>query len=183
MQSPIIVILDVDETLIHAPEANDLKGEFSVDGQNIVKRPGVDKFLDLLSTDPVYRPAIWSAGEHEYVHQIVDNLFPNKDLLEFVMTRNDINEMADKPLARAVKVYHEKACWAPEYYPEIGIRDMLIIDNRYGVTGGNHLNHLHIIDFVGDKKDNELERLWKYLDENRDMTVEWLAINWKLVDE
>jgi hypothetical protein len=185
----MILIFDIDETLIHSVKALNLqlhedaidRGDaFQLFDYVVYKRPYLDDFIQRVTNDPYYSAGVWSAGSYDYVHGIVDHIFPNRDDLEFVMTVRDCNELKDKPLSKVRDIYHQQYLQNPDIFMEPTVHDFLIIDDRDGVTGHDELNHLKIYEFLNDDDDdNELERLWYYLDANRGRTSEYLASNWR----
>lgn len=182
----MILIIDIDETLIHSRkntpssllirdynlQVNDV---FDVFNYGVQKRPYVDEFLSHILNDDYYEAGIWSAGTHEYVHKIVDELIPDKSKLKFILTRNDCDELDCKPLTKVRNLLSQES----NHLYKRTVHDFLIIDNKKGVTGFDHLNHLEIIDFEGDKDDIELQRLWKFLDTHRYYSSEYLTAHWK----
>jgi len=93
------IILDLDETCISSadikhklPQQNkDLKSfELFYNGAlnfTVYKRPYLDEFLDLCFT--IGNVSFWSAGEKEYVLDIIDNIVPEKykEKIGFILWR------------------------------------------------------------------------------------------------
>lgn len=183
------VVLDIDETLVHSiPESSSLSGtrcqSFTIPGYRVCKRPYVDEFLDHLLNDPWYQVGIWSAGSYTYVHEIVDNLIPDRSKLLFTMTLDDCNERRQKPLSKVLNLLNERSRTSiskdSSYCPYRHLmHDIIIIDDKHGVTGYNHLNHLKMVEYEGDQDDIELKALWEYLDRNRYHSSEYLVSCWK----
>lgn len=171
----MILILDIDETLVHSTHDEMTPNSFRVLDYTVEKRPYVDEFLAHILNDDYYEVGIWSAGTYEYVHAIVNELIKDRANLRFILTQRDCNELYDKPLSKVRDLINEDA--SPDY--PYTVHDFLIIDNKKGVTGHDHLNHLHIEDFYGDSDDVELYHLWEYLDKNRYYTSEYLCTKWK----
>lgn len=176
----MILIMDIDETLIHSRKGISLSSLlnrsdvseddiFSIGEYIVQKRPHLDTFLENILNDDYYEVGIWSAGSYEYVHDIVDMIIPDQSKLKFIMTSRNCNEVRDKPLAKV-----------RDLYPEMSVHDYIIIDDRHRVTGHDHLNHLQIYEFEGDTPDDELVRLWEYLDTNRYYSSEYLVANWRI---
>ena len=68
-----LVILDVDETLLHATETRlALAPDFMVAEYYVYRRPGLNEFLNSASED--YRLAIWSSATEGYVRDCVANV-------------------------------------------------------------------------------------------------------------
>jgi RNA polymerase II subunit A small phosphatase-like protein len=170
----MILVFDLDETLIHSHEKH-VSGPdvFRMDEYYVQRRPYLDQFLSMLKGDPDYQFGVWSAGSYSYVHDIVKNIFPNDNKPLFVLTRNDCNELRDKPLSKVLNLLYDAG------NTNITSHEILIIDNKPDVTGHDHLRHLLIKDFEGDRKDIELKDLWNYLNVNRGFNAEDLAIHWQ----
>lgn len=184
----MILILDIDETLIHSVKSlhpklyeNAIKSgdAFKLFDYVVHKRPYVDEFLFNAMNDPYYSVGIWSAGSYDYVHAIVDHIIPDRDRLEFILTKDDCNELKDKPLSKVRDMYDNYQYNMYGQYSGPTTHDFLIIDDKDGVTGHDELNHLKIFPYEGDEYDGELERLWNYLDKNRYRTSEYLASHWE----
>ena len=78
-----LLILDLDETLIHATE-NPLarKPDFKTDFYCVYKRPFINNFLEFCRDN--FTVGVWTtAGEH-FAHDVVNNLFPTDYPLEFI---------------------------------------------------------------------------------------------------
>jgi TFIIF-interacting CTD phosphatase-like protein len=176
----MIYVLDVDETLVHSVEDGVVPddGDFMVLGYAVRKRPYVDELLDYLVNHPDHVVGVWSAATHDYVHQILDNIMcpEYKSRLAFVLTREDCSRVLlstgyvdrIKPLSKV-----------KDMFLDIHAHDILLIDDKDGVTGYDHLNHLKIASFEGDDEDNELLTLIRFLDMNNGHPSEVLVCYWK----
>lgn len=161
----MLVVLDVDETLIHSHDEY-IPDTFEYRGHYVIERPYLRDFIDLMVTDPFYRVGVWSAGTYDYVHAIVDHIFGIDHNLEFVMTRDDCF-----PIRRDGYIDYFKPLSI------LGEDDVVLVDNKPDVTT-DPLNQILVKDFYYDEKDDELLRLWHHLDTNRGMAPEWLCTNW-----
>lgn len=177
------VVLDIDETLVHSIPEGPLSvaphhQSFSILGYRVCKRPYVDEFLQHLLNDPWYSVGIWSAGSYAYVHEIVDHLISDKSRLQFIFTLDDCNEKRQKPLSKVQNLLNKGSKIYDCPY-KVLMHDIILIDDKQGVTGYNHLNHLKMLEYEGDQDDNELQILWRYLDNNRYHSSEYLVSHWK----
>lgn len=166
----MILILDIDETMVHTTQH---MGKYALEEECFPvldfvsqQRPYLYAFLRKLLLDPDYKVLIWSAGSFDYVHEVVRNIIPDnlRSRVLRVMTVDDCNEMRDKPLSKVRRIYPDE--------------DVMIIDDRDGVTGFDELNHLKIRPFHGEADDVELPYLWEYLDMNRGHKSEYLVTFW-----
>lgn len=178
----MLIVLDIDETLIHSSETKIPTYESfkTLDYYWTHKRPYLDRFIRKLLSDNFYEVGVWTAAVTEYGNFIIDKIVP-KDLrhrLKFVMTRPDCEgEENNKPLQKAINKYNQLY---PRNKGKYTISDVLLIDDRDGVTQYNNLNHLKIHAFEGDyEDDDELRELSDYLITHKRMKAQWLATNWR----
>jgi len=83
----ILLILDLDETLIHARETPlDRPADFEVYGYHVYQRPYLAAFLDACARD--FRLAVWSSASDPYVQAVVQRIIPDSITLEFVWGRS-----------------------------------------------------------------------------------------------
>ena len=157
-QNKILLVLDLDETLIYSTESK-LAGleDFIVDKYFVYKRPGLDKFLDFIS--PIYDVAIWTSSSEDYAQEVVNKIFPQNYPLKFIYGRTkctltflwDQNEYVyAKNLSKLKKKSYS-------------IEKILIIDDSPEKLRRNYGNHLRVNPFVGSNDDIELFQLIKYL--------------------
>ncbi len=72
---PILLILDLDETLIHATEEPlQREPDFFVGPYSVYRRPYLADFLT--SCSACFRLAVWSTGTDEYVGPVVERIMP-----------------------------------------------------------------------------------------------------------
>lgn len=96
-QSPYLVVLDIDDTLVHSRD-RPLLGHH--DGRHILTfpnsavivytytRPGLRQFIDGLKALPV-RIAVWTAATKSYAIKVLDKIFPEwRSRIEFLWTRS-----------------------------------------------------------------------------------------------
>ena len=155
----ILLILDLDETLIYSTEST-LAGaeDFIVDEYFVYKRPSLDKFLDFIS--PIYDVAIWTSSSEDYAQEVVKNIFPQYYPLKFIYGRTkctliflwDQNEyIYAKNLSKLKK-------------KKYSLEKILIIDDSPEKLKRNYGNHIRVEPIVGSNDDIELFRLIKYLE-------------------
>ena len=93
------LVLDLDETLIHTVEVTPKFSKqlskmvdfyFKIDDQYywVIKRPGLDLFLDFLFK--YFNVGIWTAGDKEYAKNICKNILSYEQLkkIRFIYSRN-----------------------------------------------------------------------------------------------
>lgn len=152
-----LLILDLDETLIHAvDEPLEYSPDFSIENQLIYRRPYLTEFLH--ECDTVFDIAVWSSGSSEYVNAIVGTLFPEKRPA-LIWSRDRCAERRD-PETDITFYKKDLKKIARQGYPLS--RTIIVEDNPQNVQG-QYGNAVYIKPFHGDPKDNELEKLLPFL--------------------
>ena len=163
----ILLILDLDETLVHAcDQALERPADYRLFGYHVYRRPHLDDFI--VSCGANFDLAVWSSADDEYVHAIVDLIFPDPGKLEFVWGRSratlpriisDEEGFSDyysghmqyiKPLDKVARLG-----WSLER--------MLIVDDTPRKSRRNYGNAIYPSPFEGDPDDVELPLLARYL--------------------
>ena len=83
----ILLILNLDETLIHAT-ATKLGDDFAFQIYHyyVYKRPGLDAFIAACAEK--FQLAVWSSASDNYVAEVVKRIFPAEVKLAFVWGRS-----------------------------------------------------------------------------------------------
>ncbi len=152
-----LLILDLDETLVHATETRLAHEEdFRVGPYFLYRRPHLDAFLvEMLAT---FRVAVWTSSGAIYADQVVDRIFP-RDSLEFLwssarctITRNwDTGDYLTLKNLRKLK----KKGYALE--------TVIAVDDTPSKYTRSYGNLVTVSEFLGDRNDAELPRLTVYL--------------------
>ena len=80
MEDRVLLILDVDETLLHAADAPlDHEADFVLGSFHVYLRPGLGEFIDYAMDH--FAVAVWSSATEVYVHQLVGRAFPQPEHL------------------------------------------------------------------------------------------------------
>ncbi len=164
-----LLILDLDETLIHAC-LTDRRGPPEINAFNffIYKRPYLEEFLkDVFS---LYNVAIWSTGSDDYVEVIAKAIQPEGETFEFVWGRS-------RCTARQVTLKHLSETYITgggvEYIKPLkklkkkgfSMDRILIVDDSPYKSVENYGNAIYIKPYTGDVDDEELYWLSIYLKE------------------
>jgi len=164
-----LLILDIDETLIHTKldefsnHIYDFK--FSVNGKSSFytkKRPYLDQFLDYAFEN--FDIAIWTASGEDYAKEIIKNIGILESSLKFLYTK-------DKCTIK----------YSFDYFNHYGIKNLnklkkkgydlnrvLIIDDIRDTAINNYGNLILIKPFKDDNNDTELLKLISYLQKIKD---------------
>ncbi len=165
----MLVVLDLDETLIHATKNKlDQKADFQLFDYHVYKRPYLNDFLTEINED--FLLAVWSSASDDYVEKMIKLIFPKEIKLEFVWGRSrctyrrnlqideygyyDDNHLSHyhyiKPLKKIKK-----------YGYDLG--KILIIDDSPHKCQDNFGNAIYPKEFKGEKQDDDLKFLSQYL--------------------
>ena len=165
----MIIVLDIDETLVHTHEGDHKDFDFS--GLSVKKRPGLDEFLQELFETGFYQVGVWSAGMREYVEHVVKTVFPCPP--QFILARENCDCRYNKPLGKIRSLIHDDN---KPYNSDIS--EILLIDDKLNVAPSDTFNHLMIKPFTLGQ-DSELKRLIAYLHDNAGKSARWLSMHWK----
>lgn len=157
-----LLILDVDETLVHTTEAPlaGIEADFRVLSYYVHVRPHAVEFLTALAQ--VYDIAFWSAGGKDYVHAVLENLLPAGFTPVFIWTSErckrtrdvDNNQLVIKDLNKVRRRGFD-------------LKSVLIVDDTPSTAVRNYGNVVYVRAFEGqvvtDKADRELQLLTTYL--------------------
>lgn len=170
-KSDILIILDLDETLVHATETKlKQKEDVRVSNYFVYKRPHLEFFLQELFEH--FKIGIWSSGNDDYVEKIVNEITPKNINFEIIWGRSRCSIKRD---FESQDYYYEKRL---DKLKRKGftLEKILLIDDSPEKARKNYGNAVYIKEFIGNKTDNELPMLLKYLillkDEKNVRTVE-----------
>ena len=168
-QGENLLILDLDETLIHATTTQlKIQEDFRYQHYFIYKRPGLKKFL--VECSQFYTIAIWSSAEDEYVSSIAEQIIGDLFQPVFIWGRSacwvKITKVVDQDTGLKRKVYKnikplEKVCRMG-----YSMDHLLIVDDSTYKVEDNPGNYLIIPPFEGNPNDCELEKLLEILRKN-----------------
>lgn len=155
----MLLILDLDETLIHATEAK-LAGreeDFAFAKYFVYKRPHLDHFLQEVARH--FTLGVWSSAGDEYVSGIVSMIKPSSVDFEFVWARSKCSLKRDRTYDT---YYLEKRLdkLKKRGYP---LEQILILDDTAEKASCNYGNAIYIKEYTGAPEDTELLHLLEYL--------------------
>lgn len=163
-KSDILIILDLDEALIHATETRlKQKEDFKIFDYFVYKRPHLEFFLQELSKH--FKIGIWSSGSDDYVEEIVNKITPKNIHFEIIWGRSRCSikrnfETQDYCYEKRLDKLKRKG---------FKLEKILLIDDSPEKAKKNYGNAVYIKEFTGSKTDNELPKLLKYLISLRDV--------------
>ncbi|MCI4669167.1 MAG: HAD family hydrolase [Bacteroidia bacterium] len=165
----ILLILDVDETLIHASEKKlNQQAAFKLLDYHVYKRPFLNEFLVEVKED--FLLAIWSSAGDTYVEEMVKRIIPEDIDLEFVWGRSRCTYRRDLQIDEN-GFYEEDPSNHYHYIKPLKkvkkqgymLDRILIVDDSPHKSKDNFGNAIYPKEFLGDPNDQELKLLAKYL--------------------
>lgn len=170
MSEKTLLILDLDETIMHASET--LIGttcDFELEQYHVYKRPHIKEFFNTIKE--FYNIAIWSSAIENYAFGVVNQLSKESDSLsienlEFLWARNHCTPMQSK-VQKDGYYLKDLAKVEEEGY---NLDRLLMVDDETRKLHRNYDNAIFIEPFYGDAADSELIRLAKYLIKIKDIS-------------
>ncbi|XP_010538232.1 PREDICTED: probable C-terminal domain small phosphatase [Tarenaya hassleriana] len=153
------VVLDLDETLVHSTvQPPKVKFDFMVRVRTegmvipvfVVKRPGLDKFLERIGEN--FKVAIFTAGISEYASQVLDKL-DMKHVISQRLYRDSCKEVVTGKYVKDLSLVEGN---------DLG--NVLMVDDNPFSFSLHPENGLPIKPFVDDMKDRELMKLVEFFD-------------------
>lgn len=164
----ILLILDLDETLIHARyKPLDRAPDFNIFEYAVYKRPYLLEFLQEMNED--FLLAIWSSASDDYVNKIVKKIIPDGIILEFCWGRKRCtyrqNIHVDDNLYYATNTDHYNYQKPLRKVKKKGysIEKILIVDDSPHKCQQNYGNAIYPMEYNGEINDKELLYLSQYL--------------------
>lgn len=169
-----LLILDLDETLVHASATPlDRAADFRVAHYHVYRRPHLDDFLTAVSE--MYDLAVWSSASDDYVKAVVENIFPDLGALQFVWGRSRATyrhiAYTDDFVANAYDPEHFFYIKDLSKVRRIGwpLERVLIVDDTPEKCIRNYGNAIYPAPYEGSLADNELPHLASYLETLHDV--------------
>lgn len=157
-KSDKLIILDLDETLIHATESElDIPSDFRFGNYYVYERPHLRRFLADISKH--FSIGIWSSAGDEYVNEIVRHIKP--DTVDFVVVWGRSKCSLKRDLTFDTYCFEKRL----DKLKKKGFRleKVLVVDDSPSKSRTNYGNAIYIKEFTGDTNDNELQFLYEYL--------------------
>jgi TFIIF-interacting CTD phosphatase-like protein len=153
-----LLILDLDETLIHGSETElHRPADFRVGPLHLYQRPFLASFLAAVT--PVYELAIWSSASEDYVGGIGASLLRLGACWTFVWSRSRCVERMDPEMFETVFIKDLRKVERLGY----DLNRILIVDDTHKKLARNYGNAIYVSPFEGSDTDNELPRLAAFL--------------------
>jgi RNA polymerase II subunit A small phosphatase-like protein len=169
MQEKILLILDLDETLLHAT-AERIRDDFDfqVFQYYIYLRPGLAEFLAQCAAH--FTLAVWSSANDDYVQAVVRQAFPAHIAPAFVWGRSrctrfrlpELDEQGFDSLDYATQNEFAKRL-KKVVRRGYALKRILIVDDTPEKVRQNYGNAIYIKPYLGSPDDRELASLADYL--------------------
>ena len=154
----ILLILDVDETLLFALESRlDRQADSHVGPDFVYRRPHLAAFLSECQRH--FDIAVWSSSSADYLGAVIAASFPSEIELKFMWSRERCVQRFDPEWHRYYFVKDLKKVKRKGY----DLNRVLIIDDTPQKVERNYGNAIYVKPFLGDSNDDELQRLLPYL--------------------
>lgn len=164
----ILLILDLDETLMHASESPlDRPADFRVFDYYVYKRPHLEVFLR--TCNRYFALAVWSSADDAYVEAVVKHIVPPEIQLQFVWGRSRCTYCFDTTTFEAgghadhYSHYHYLKVLKKVKKRGYPLNRVLIVDDTPGKARRNYGNVIYPREYLGDAADDELTHLLAYL--------------------
>ncbi len=168
-EEKILLILDVDETLIFATDKElGQSSDFTIFDYYVYKRPYLDEFIEAIKDD--FLLAIWSSASDDYVEAITKQIIPQEIDLEFVWARSRCTyrrnlQIDDYGYYNDDYQNHYHYIKPLKKLKRKGFRleRILMLDDTPHKSKDNFGNAIYPKEFKGEPNDNELKILTQYL--------------------
>jgi len=158
-----MLILDLDETLIYASETPlTIEEDFRFERYYIYLRPHVRRFLAFCLAK--FEVAVWTSSTEGYAKEIVSRLFPSREAISFLWARTRCTRRYDGDLGEFYWLKDLKKVKRQGY----DLEQVLVIDDTAQKIERNYGNLILVKEFTGDRNDDELLYLERYLEKIAD---------------
>lgn len=167
-----LLILDLDETLIHSEYVPDSEShlvdfDFMMDYDKgsyyyTKKRPFLDKFLTYAFEN--FDVAVWTAAGETYANLVLQNIGVDKSNLKFFYTKENCTIKVDYVCSQYYGVKNLQKLRKKGY----DLDQVLIVDDVQKTAVNNYGNLILIKPFTDDTQDTELLKLISYLETIKD---------------
>lgn len=154
----ILLILDIDETLLYAADRPlERTPDCRIGPYAVYLRPFLTDFLNQVSRH--FRIAVWSSSSHDYVESVVNAIFPRWINPEFIWSRKRCITKFDPEWHNHYYIKDLKKVKRHGYH----LDRVLIVDDTPQKVERNYGNAIYVTPWFGDQSDDELQLLTKYL--------------------
>jgi len=152
-----LLILDIDETLVHArvtPLERD--EDFCVGEYFIYRRPGLDAFVAAMLE--AFDVAVWTSSGESYAEQVLQRIFP-AGALKFVWSSRRRTTHRDWETGEPLSIKNLTKLRRRGY----ALETVIAVDDTPAKYLKSYGNLVTVREYVGDPADDELPLLARYL--------------------
>ncbi len=152
-----LLVLDLDETLIHATETPlEHQADFCVGKYHVYRRPYLDSFIQRVGKH--FDLGVWTSSGEVYARLVVAQIFP-PEILRFVWASRRCTTSIDPYTGEyqsSKNLGKLKRCGFP-------LASILAVDDTPAKFARHYGNYIRVTEFIGDATDTELHWLAEYL--------------------
>lgn len=160
-----LLVLDLDETLIHAaetPTTQQTPWDFQIFSYFIWKRPYLSHFLTTIFD--WFDVAVWTSSSDSYAQAIVSHIFEEPQRLAFVWTRTRCTQCYDRDSGL---YYWRKNLNKVKRVTRRPLEQILMLDDTPEKLERHYGNIVQLTSFEGNHMDTELHDILPYLNRLR----------------
>lgn len=158
--NPLLVILDLDETLIYSSEGPlDREADGRVGRYFVYRRPHVRSFIEALSRD--YQVAIWTSATADYAADVIRLIVPEATQLTFVWSSDRCTRKFDAELQEFYWIKDLKKIRKLSF----DLDRVLVVDDTPTKHERNYGNLIRVRPYLGEHEDDELPQLLTFIRE------------------
>ena len=153
-----LLILDLDETLVHATEQPLVhRPHFEVPPHHVYKRPLLTPFLEACSAH--FELAVWTSASSDYASAVIGEIWPPTLELSFLWSRTRCTRRLDLERMQQILIKDLKKVKKMGY----SLERVLMVDDSPSKLSRQYGNLVRVKPFVGDLEDDELRWLSLFL--------------------
>jgi RNA polymerase II subunit A small phosphatase-like protein len=170
MMQPLLIVWDLDETLIHCDDDFDVDRDDpdftdTSDGDNLrfFVRPGARDIVQKLENDDRFIQGVFTAASQPYAKLVVSNVWPAGTSPVFLFARDRVTQQHTSMFGHETSTNQLKDL---KKVHKLGydLSRTLAIDDKPSVYARHYGNTIHIPAYLGEKQDDALSLLSKYLE-------------------
>ena len=152
-----LLVLDLDETLVHARETPlQYDEDFCVGQYFVYRRPGLDEFIGAMLD--IFDVAVWTSSGEIYAAQVLERIFP-PGALKFVWSSRRCTTRRDWETGEMTNIKNLTKLRRRGY----ALESVIAVDDTPAKYASSYGNLVTVREFVGDRDDDELPLLARYL--------------------
>ncbi len=153
-----LLVLDLDETLVHAGDGlPPREPDFWTGPYWVIKRPGLGSFLR--DSFELFAVGVWTASSEDYAADVASHIFVDVGRLAFLWSRRRCTLRSDPERRETYWLKDLKKLKRRGY----GLENIIVVDDDRRNLSRQYGNLICIDGYRGDAEDNKLPMLLKFL--------------------